>query len=285
MASPMISVVMVSYQTGPALLEAVSAVMAADDIDEVILVDNGNSKAARETLWTLIGGSSKIRVAQGHGNIGFGSACNYGAALSSGESLLFLNPDTVMAPGMASKISEAGASLSAPWIIGGILRDANGQEQRGSRRGAVTPWTALRSFTGLGDINLHKAPMPEGLTPMPTISGAAFMMSRKSFDQVGGFDENYFLHVEDIDLCRRVKLAGGEVYVLPEANIVHHGATSNASTLTVERHKLESFIRYFWNYSDAVWAKFLCLFAVPFLAVAILGRALLKSLLRGGAGR
>lgn len=276
---------MVSYQTGPALFEAVSGVMAAGDIDELILVDNGNPKAAREALWALISDSPKVRLAQGHGNIGFGSACNYGAALSSGEGLLFLNPDTVIAPGIATKMLGAGEALSAPWIIGGVLRDVDGREQRGSRRAAVTPWSAFRSFAGLGGINRHKEPMPEGLTPMPTISGAAFMMSRESFEAVDGFDEDYFLHVEDIDLCRRVALAGGQVYVLPEVNIVHHGATSKASPLTVERHKLKSFIRYFWTYSDAVWAKLICLLAVPFLAIAILGRALLKSLLHGGAGR
>lgn len=123
--------------------------------------------------------------------------------------------------------------------------------------------------------------MPEGLTSMPTISGAAFMMSRESFDWIGGFDENYFLHVEDIDLCRRVRLTGGQVYVLPDANIIHHGATSNAAALTIEGYKLKSFIRYFWTYSDAFWAKLICLLAIPFLAMAILGRALL----RRGAGR
>lgn len=277
----MISVIMVSYQTGPALLEAVSAVMTADDIDELILVDNGNPKSARDALWALIGRSPKVRIAQGHGNIGFGSACNYGAALSSGQHLLFLNPDTVIAPGIAAKLSDAGKTLPPPWIIGGILRDSEGEEQRGSRRAAITPWLALCSFIGLDGMNRHKEPMPEGLTSMPTISGAAFMMSRESFDWIGGFDENYFLHVEDIDLCRRVRLTGGQVYVLPDANIIHHGATSNAAALTIEGYKLKSFIRYFWTYSDAFWAKLICLLAIPFLAMAILGRALL----RRGAGR
>ena len=282
---PTISVVMVSYHTGPALLDAVSAVIDDPDIFELILVDNGNPFAMRESLSKRFGEHTKVRCVQGHGNIGFGSGCNYGAFLSSGSHILFLNPDAIIERGSAQRLCKAGEGLGLPWIIGGILRDENGREQRGARRGPVTPLAALTTFTGLSKlscirgINRHHEPMPEGLTPMSTISGACFMMDRASFERLNGFDERYFLHVEDIDLCRRARLAGGSVYCLPSASALHYGSTSDARHFTVEREKLKSFNLYFWNYSNRPLARALCIAALPFLTLAILGRASMSALL------
>jgi len=134
-----ISVIMVSYMTGPALLEAVNAVVADPDIFELILVDNGNTQDARKRLSQFVSQHDHIRLLQGHGNIGFGRACNYGAQLARGEYLLFLNPDALIESGSARALANCGKTLTAPWVTGGMLRDVHGREQRGGRRGALTP--------------------------------------------------------------------------------------------------------------------------------------------------
>lgn len=279
-----ISVIMVSYHTGPALLEALDAVLSDDEISEIILVDNGNSDATRDSVRAVESRSDRIRILEGHGNIGFGAGCNLGAKSAAGKFFLFLNPDAIITKGAARHMAKASAELTAPWILGAALQSSNGTEQRGGRRGELTPWTALTTFTGLSKLpgvkglNLHTDPAPEDLTKIPTISGAAFMTGAQSFETLCGFDEVYFLHVEDIDLCRRARLAGGDVAYLPSATVLHYGATSDVRRMTVERAKLKSFIRYFWTYSDKVWAKALCILAVPVLTVAILGRALITSL-------
>jgi len=153
-----ISVIMVSYMTGPALLEAIHAVMADADISELILVDNGNTLEARKRLSDVVVQHDRIRLLQGHGNIGFARACNYGANLARGEYFLFLNPDALIAEGAARALADCGKNLKAPWITGGMLRNVNGQEQRGARRGALTPLSALVSFTPL-----HKLPFFKSL--------------------------------------------------------------------------------------------------------------------------
>ncbi|MEM9225397.1 MAG: glycosyltransferase family 2 protein, partial [Pseudomonadota bacterium] len=72
-----------------------------------------------------------------------------------------------------------------------------------------------------------------------------FLTSTGSFRQLGGFDEAYFLHVEDVDLCKRCREAGGHVLYDPRANALHHGATSDAPGRTVAAHKADSLALYF----------------------------------------
>lgn len=286
-----ISVIMVSYMTGPALMEAIQAVLLDDDISELIVVDNGNTQSARVRLGTLLQDNDRVRFLQGHGNIGFARGCNYGAQLATGHYLLFLNPDAIINNGAARRLANCGKGLKAPWIAGGLLRDINGQEQRGARRGALTPLSAFTSFTGLhklwkfNTIHRESEPMPLGPVEMQTISGAFMMMDRPSFDQIGGFDTKYFLHVEDIDICRRARLAGGDVYFVPHAAVMHYGSTSRAHRLKVEYAKLKGFIYYFWNYKSGPMSKILTALAAPFMAAAILGRAMVLSLRQALNGR
>lgn len=274
-----ISVIMVSYMTGPALLEAVHAVMADKDIFELILVDNGNSHEARKRLSDIVSQHDRIRLLQGHGNIGFARACNYGATLARGEYLLFLNPDALIAEGAARQMANCGKTLKHPWITGGMLRDEHGQEQRGGRRGALTPLSALVSFTplhklpGLSSIHKEGEGLPQSAQAYPTVSGACLMMDRASFEILSGFDEEFFLHVEDIDLCRRAREQGGEVYFVPQANVMHYGSTSQVRRQKVEWEKLKGFTIYFRKHSRTIIGRTLTFLAWPFMALAIMGRA------------
>ncbi|MEE9273267.1 MAG: glycosyltransferase family 2 protein [Robiginitomaculum sp.] len=274
-----ISVVMVTYHTGASLQEAIRAVIADKDVFELILVDNGNSVQARECMWLCANGSARVRVLQGHGNIGFGRACNYGAKMCKGDYILFLNPDAIMAKGAALSMADCGENLKLPWITGGFLQTVDGREQRGSRRSKLTPIGALISFMplhklfGLQSIHLENTPVTTLPTPMPIVSGACMMMSRDSFKILGGFDEGYFLHVEDIDVCKRADATGGDVYFVPFAKVMHYGSTSRVSVQKVEYEKFKGFVRYFWKYSPKWWAKVLTVLAVPGMYVALMGRA------------
>jgi len=274
-----ISVIMVSYMTGPALLEAVNAVMNDSDIFELILVDNGNTLDARKRLSHVAAQHDRIRLLQGHGNIGFARACNYGAKLARGEYFLFLNPDALISEGAARKLANCGKTLTTPWVTGGLLKDVNGQEQRGGRRGALTPLSALVSFTPLHRLpsfaSIHKETdiLPEKPQAYPTVSGACLMMDRKSFYILGGFDEDYFLHVEDIDVCRRAREEGGDVYFVPSASVMHYGSTSQVRRQKIEWEKLKGFTRYFTKHSKTIFGRILTYLAWPFMAFAIMGRA------------
>jgi GT2 family glycosyltransferase len=281
---PRISVVMVSYMTGPALIEAITAVQNDPDIYELIIVDNGNSTADRAQLFQIAQRSRRVRLLQGHGNVGFARGCNYGAALATGDILFFLNPDANIEVGAARKLADAGAAVQTPWIAGGMLLNSNGQEQRGARRGDLNFGSALASFTplhrlpGLHSIHRDDAPLPDGPVPMPTISGASIMTDRASFEQIGGFDGGYFLHVEDIAICRAVRQAGGTVIFVPGARAMHHGSTSDVTRLWVEWHKLKGFLRYFWTTGPGLGVKFATILCAPIMAAMLTTRFVLLSL-------
>ena len=286
-----ISVIMVSYLTGPALLEAINAVMADPDIFELILVDNGNTPDARKRLSHVVAQHDRIRLLQGHGNIGFARACNYGAKLARGEYLLFLNPDALIKEGAARDLANCGKTLTAPWIAGGMLMDIHGREQRGGRRGALSPLSALISFSPLHNLPFFKSiheetePLPKAPQAYATVSGACLMMDRASFENLDGFDEDYFLHVEDIDVCRRAREKGGDVYFVPQATVMHYGSTSQVRRQKVEWEKLKGFKLYFLKHSDTVLGKALTYLALPFMAVAIMGRAWYLAIRQAVIGR
>lgn len=276
-----ISVVMVSWHSGPVLVQAIKAVLGAHDVNELVLVNHGNPAERVEYLEDLAAAEPRLMLIHTGGNRGFSKGCNIGGRAASGRYLLFLNPDAILTPGIAARMASTGQSHVEPWIVGARLLNDDGREQRGARRGELTLTSAFLGFTGLwrlfpgaGAIHREHEPLPEQPVEMPCVSGAAMMMSKAGFEAVGGFDEAYFLHVEDIDLCRRVRDAGGTVVFDPHADIVHFGGSSRASALFVASHKVRGFIRYFWRFASP--AKRVAVLALaPFFWVAIMGRAAL----------
>lgn len=274
-----ISVIMVTYHTGAPLTEAIQAVLSDSDIFELILIDNGNTPAVRERIWKLVKDKHRLHIVQGQGNIGFARACNYGVRLAQGDYLFFLNPDAIIVQGAAQDMAQCGETLMRPWVTGGLLQTVEGDEQRGARRAELTPISAVISFTplhklpGLKSIHLEREPCPEHPVAIDVVSGACLMTDRESFEILGGFDENYFLHVEDFDICRRSRKAGGEVYFVPSAKVLHYGSTSNVRIQDAERKKLRGFFRYFEKYSGKWWIKTLNRCAYPLMYIAIMGRA------------
>ena len=278
-----VSVITVSYHTGPVLLDMLRATLAQPEVAEIVVVDNGNPVPARRDFAALAAREPRIRLLQGHGNSGFARACDYGAALSRGRHLLFLNPDAVPEAGAVRALLEAGENRAEPWIAGGRLVDGAGAEQAGSRRRALTLATLFGTvlrLPGLPSINRYTEPVPDAPIPVDTVSGACLMMSRVGYRAAGRFDPGYFLHVEDIALCRAAREAGGDVVFVPGARIRHEGGSSDSAGVSVERHKLQGFLRYFWTNGSGVGAKTAAVMLAPLLAGAIFGRLLWRSIRR-----
>uniref|UniRef100_UPI0026EDB75E glycosyltransferase family 2 protein n=1 Tax=Phenylobacterium aquaticum TaxID=1763816 RepID=UPI0026EDB75E len=196
----------------------------------------------------------RVVLIVGQGNVGFARGANLGARRASGDILIFLNPDAFLQPGCITSLSEAIDARPVPCIVGGRVLNEDRTEQRGARRGDITPMSALMSLSHLAqhvpawrryEVHWETDAPPEGVAAIPTISGACFCMRREDFDAVDGFDEGYFLHVEDVDLCWRVRQAGGMVLFQPQAEVIHLGHTSRASPIRVEFHKGVGLARYF----------------------------------------
>ena len=281
---PVLAVIMVSYRTGPVLFDSLNSVLADPAVDELILVNHDNPADDTARLTALAETNTKLTVIHTGANLGFAKGCNLAAAASSARYLLFLNPDALLSDGTSEcLIQTAREQTCEPFVIGARILSKDGREQRGGRRGELTFISSIAGFLGLSkmlgmrDIHREHEPVPEEAVAMPAVSGAAMLMSRQGFDQLGGFDEGYFLHVEDLDICKRARDLGGEVIFEPRAEVLHHGSTSAVSLYKVERWKASGLIRYFRRHGGQMgWLKALIL-SVPIYG-ALLGRAMLSRL-------
>lgn len=281
------SAVVVSFYTGPVLDQCIIALLEAPLCQEIVLVNNGNLPEVIARLAKLSGEQPRLKIIDGQGNIGFGHGCNLGAGHASQTQIVFVNPDCIIDEGTLPALAEV-LSQQPPALVGGALRNQDGSEQRGCRRGELTLWSALVSFLDLGrpgedagiwrDINRTKEPMPIDIVDIPVVSGALMAISAKQFSALGGFDPGYFLHVEDIDLCRRVRDRGDPVLFAPRATALHIGATSHAPSWAIERAKIASFGRYFWKTARSPFHIIGFGLMMPIVALAIAGRWLLSQI-------
>lgn len=267
--------VIVSYRTGPALASCLNALLAADGLDQVVIADNGNDAAAEAMFDSAAVRDRRVRILRGQGNIGFAAACNLAAREAQTEVLAFINPDVILERDAIPRLM-AVLSTTAPAVVGGDLRDENGSPERGSRRDRLTLWRAFVSFAGLSrlgfrDYNRHTDPLPETPQRVGAISGALFVMRRADFTSLGGFDEGYFLHVEDLDLCRRAEDAGWPVLFAPGPHGIHLRSTSEASPRAIARHKARGMARYFRKFAKGPVERVLAVVA-GWVLVAVVGK-------------
>jgi N-acetylglucosaminyl-diphospho-decaprenol L-rhamnosyltransferase len=286
-----ISAVVVSYRTGPALTDCLFALAGDPDIAEIIVVDNGNPPETVRTLEALAACETRLKLTGGGVNRGFAAGVNEGVRMSSGNRVLIINPDAILRRGSLAALEAARSQGAEPMIVGGRIYGPDGVEQRGARRHRLTWGAAAGTFLGLSRFGLHPSirninrneePLPAGSVPMGAVSGALMYLSRSGFDRLGGFDEGYFLHVEDLDLCRRAEMEGGSVIFAPQAGALHYGATSEATSRDVERHKARGLARYFRKFArpggEALAAAVLTPFFEPLLQI----RRSIAEILRSG---
>jgi GT2 family glycosyltransferase len=275
-----VSVVMVVYRTGEALEQSLACVLADPLVDELVVVDNGSSPAEAQGLRDLDRRDGRVTLVVGHGNIGFARAANLGARTAQGDLLVFLNPDAFLQPGCVAELVREVEARPSPCIVGGRVLNADRTEQRGARRGEITPMTALMSLSRLArlpgwrrfEVHWESDAAPDEVAPVPTISGACFCMRRADFETIGGFDEKYFLHVEDVDLCWRVREQGGLVLFHPKAEVIHLGHTSQVSPVTVELHKGLGLARYFRKRADTLGQRIMAWLLSPVIVCTALVR-------------
>lgn len=274
--------IVVTYFTGPSLWQCLDACKRSG-ASRVIVVSNGNAPATDEALKIREASDDTMTLITGHGNIGFSRGCNLGAEYATADCLLFINPDAVLLNGTAKMMREALNGLPVPSIVGGRLLNENMTEQRGARRGRLTPVSAFASMTGLwrwqkwlpAFENMHweHMPVPKEPVEVPAVSGACMMMRRVDFDALTGFDERYFLHVEDLDICRQARRQGGKVIFHPKAETFHFGSTSRASILRVSWNKAMGLVRYFLKFAENGRQEIGALVLAPLIVSAIMVRA------------
>ena len=259
-----VTALVVSYRTGPRLVECLYALKGDPDVSAIVIADNGNPPAAQAWIDAFVAATPEARLVR-LANPGFGAGVNAAAQLAQTDHVLVINPDCVIKRGALRPLLEALNGLPAPAIAGGRIFDIRGRDERGARRNTLTLARAL----GLGRWTLDHEPRPDGPVQVGAISGPFFVMRTNDFRALGGFDEGYFLHVEDVDLCRRATEAGGSVIYVPSAGALHYGSTSDVASAFVTQQKAKGLARYFRKFARGPAERLLTELAVPFIGLAL----------------
>lgn len=273
-----VTAVTVTYRTGPRLHECLYALKSDPDIAEIIIVDNGNAPAEAAWIDNFVDRTNKARLLRDAGNIGFGAGMNLGIASALGEYILAINPDAVIRQRSVGPMIDALTGQPTPTIVGGKIFGVDGKEQRGGRRNTLT----LKRALGLSKWTLEDDPAPTGPLEVGAISGAFFLMACKAFREMGGFDENYFLHFEDLDLCIRALDAGGRVIYQPAAAALHYTSTTDVSSKSVQAHKATSLRRYFTKFPGTGLEGALTPLLVPLMSAVMRRREVRRQKVQPG---
>lgn len=273
-------VVMVSYHTGPVLFASVKSVLRQKQLSELVVVNNGNPPDVLARLQQMMLTEPRLKILSGAGNIGFAKGCNAGAKHVTGDFIALLNPDCLLPPDALGSLMRGFGEIPGTMLAGCWLINPDGSEQRGGRRQLLTPKTALsealglHKFTKMKRLNENETAMPLKTHEVPAISGAFMCMKYADYQRLGGLDEKFFLHVEDLDLCMRVHKARGKVVCVPYVKVTHMLSTSGEVTSRfIEWHKTKGFMRYFSKH----YQHEAPLGLLPLLNLAILARFFLKT--------
>ena len=219
-----LSVVFVTYNSAQTIGEALHSVERHLPGAEIIVVDNGSTD---ETL-QVVRASASVRVVEGHGNVGFGTGVNLGAHAAAGDLLIVLNPDATIVQGDIKLLCEV-ARRSPVGILGCLLRDKGRDRylkyyEWGWRRELL--WLIVQWFLIPREIDVRRR-SSRRTNSRSWVSGAAFVVSRTEFLELGGFDEDIFLYFEDVDLSRRYRENGAGIGTT-NAIVVTHGGQGSA---------------------------------------------------------
>jgi N-acetylglucosaminyl-diphospho-decaprenol L-rhamnosyltransferase len=272
-----IAAVVVDYDAGPVLAACVAS-LRKDNVERVVVVENGGPGGATAAL--AAAGLEAPVVATGR-NLGYGAGANRGVA-ASGESayVLVCNPDVVVHAGAVSRLCAALDAEPSWAAVGPRIVDANDRVYPSVRR-----FPSMTDAAGHALLALFKPdnrfsrryrdadPGGDHRARADWVSGACLLVRRRAFEELGGFDESYFMFAEEMDLCWRAHRAGWGVGIEPAAVVTHTEGVSRRRhpyRMLVAHHRSAL---HFANRTTEGWRRL----ALP-LAALVLGVRLVMAL-------
>lgn len=262
-----LSIIIVSYNVKYFLaqcLESIYQSTLSHEEFEVFVVDNASPDHTPDYLRQRFPAADypQLHLICNSRNVGFGRANNQAVKQAKGEYILFLNPDTLL---HADTLAQSLAYADAHPDLGGLgtmmLRD-NGTFAFESRRGLPTPWVALCKMTGLSSLfpkskvfgRYYLRYLDETkAAEIEIISGAYFMARQKALQEVGLFDEEFFMYGEDIDLSYRLTLGGYKNHYVPYPMLHYKGESTQKSSFRYVHVFYTAMLIFFKKHFHTYW--------------------------------
>jgi N-acetylglucosaminyl-diphospho-decaprenol L-rhamnosyltransferase len=220
-----LDVVIVSYRSRQLLRACLEALRAHSPSVpmSIAVVDNGSGDG---TVEVLAGEFPEVDLVVSSRNLGFAAATNLGARRGTSPYLLALNPDTAVTEGALDKVLAVLEDHPEVAVVGPRLLRPDLSLDHAARRSFPTPLSALGHFTGIGrraksgPLAAYRAPEVES-GPVDAVNGAFMLMRRSAFEEAGGFDEGYWMYMEDLDFSYRLRQRGWLSWYEPSAIVMH----------------------------------------------------------------
>jgi GT2 family glycosyltransferase len=272
-----IACIVVSHESASTLEDCLLRLRAARGVAEIRVIDNASLDGTLDIIQRHAAMDPRVRFIGNPDNPGFAAACNQGSGESTAPWLAFVNPDLMIETDTLSRLRLHADALAGEVLLGVDLVDETGHRDEAARRrdpdfkGMLAAMLSSPSRASKLGVPANEA---EGLQQVDAVSGALMLMPRVLFDRLGGFDEGYRLHAEDLDLCRRARVAGAIVAVANDIRVLHlRGVSSRARPVFVEWHKHRGLWRYFRKFEASrrsmftsvavfalIWLRFLFVF-------------------------
>ena len=255
--APRWAAVVVNYESGDLLAECVASLRADDSAGapEIVVVDNGSTDGSVATLHAH---DPHVTVIDPHDNLGYARAANLGIAATRAPIVAVINPDTVLEPGSAAAVLGAFARDEAVAVVGPRILNPDGTTYPSARTDPGPGTAAGHALLGrIRPENRYTRAYrqldadPDVARDVDWVSGAALWFRRSALDRVGGWDERFFMFLEDVDVCRSLTAAGGRVRYEPAARVVHVVGASRARrpvSMSLAHHRSAyAYARKWWS--------------------------------------
>jgi hypothetical protein len=208
---------------------------------EVIVIDNASTDGSVDILRARF---PHVNLIQNQTNLGFAAANNQGIRQSTRKYMLLLNPDTEVKPGAIDALFDFMEAHPKAGACGARLLNPDGSLQYSCSPAPTLGREFLRllHLPGMRSDGYYEMADWDLETPrrVDTLMGACLMVRRATLDQVGLLDEDYFMYSEEVDLCKRIRDGGWEIYWVPQAQVIHYGGQSTqqvAEQMFIELYK------------------------------------------------
>lgn len=261
-AAPRLSIIILSWNVRDLLRACLARLPLTDPECEIIVVDAASADGSAAMVRAEF---PQVRLLAHTENLGYTRGNNLGLQAARGEYLLILNPDTeVMGAALAQMLAYLETHPQVG-VLGPQLIQPDGTVQSTRRRfptlaTAFFESTWFQAWAPRRLLNRYYArDLPDdAVSDVDWVMGAALLIRRAAYAQVGGLDEGFFMYSEEVDWCRRMKQAGWQVVYFPPARIVHHTGRSSEQVPAVTHIRFNaSKVRYFRKYHGRLAAELL----------------------------
>lgn len=279
-AGASLAAVVVTHQSAPTIDECLERLRNAHGVTAIRVVDNLSTDDTLAVVQRHALADPRVRFVANPDNPGFAVGCNQGARDTQTQWVAFVNPDCLLEADALERMLALAMPMG-PVLLGADLVDQTGERDIAARRRDPDFAQMLAGAMSRGTASSMAIPPDDtqAVQEVEAVSGALMLMPRVLFDRVGGFDEGYRLHAEDLDLCRRVRENGATVAVANAVRVLHvRGVSSRSRPVFVEWHKHRGLWRYFrkfesarrpWSTRVAVWLAIASRFPLAVLRAAL----------------